>query len=353
MPSPDQTLRIGVVGTGKIAAVTSRAIRESDHATLAAVSSRRFDSAERFSQDHGAEHPFGSWREMCESDVVDAVYIATPTAACEEIAVGAASCGRHVLAEKPFVGLPTLRRIVFACRDAGVAFLDATHFVHHPRTARLKEAIREELGEPLALRSSFFAPVKNRSNIRFDPTLEPTGVVGDLAWYCFRAAAEFLALDASMERVETEVRRDPDSGAVFRATGFLTFSDGTTSSWDAGFDAGAFVQDLDVMGSEAVIHLDDFVHDWQGSYEFGGPPEDGAESTSESTAATYFVKRGKVPPREFERIETKCNTPHQVLMIDRLAALARSNNLAKDNEPWIRASLRTQELLDAAWAAAS
>ena len=346
MPSSDQTLRVGVAGTGKIARVTARAIRESRNAALAAVSSRRLARAKVFGEENGAEHPFGSWREMCDSDLIDAVYIATPTAACEEIAMAAAGCGLHVLAEKPFADLPTLRRIIDACRGAGVAFLDATHFVHHPRTARLQETIRQELGEPLALRSSFFAPVKNRSNIRFDPSLEPTGVVGDLAWYCFRATAEFLAPDATIERVETEVRRDPDSGAVFRATGFFAFGDGTTSSWDAGFDARAFVQDLDVMGSEAVVHLDDFVHDWQGSYEFGGPPEDGA------TAATYFVKRGKGRPSGFERIETPCDTPHQVFMIDRLAALAGSQNLSEDDEPWIQASLRTQELLDAAWAAA-
>lgn len=348
MSSSDQTLRVGIAGTGKIAGVTSRAIRESPNATLAAVSSRRLDSAERFSEEHGAEHAFGSWRQMCESNVIDAVYIATPTAACEEIAVAAASCGQHVLAEKPFVDLPTLLRIVDACREHGVAFLDATHFVHHPRTARLKVSIRESLGQPLALRSSFFAPVKNRSNIRFNPSLEPTGVVGDLAWYCFRATAEFLDAGTSPVRVETEVRRDPDSGAVYRATGLFSFDDGTTSSWDAGFDVGAFVQDLDLLGSDATIHLDDFVHDWFGSYDFGGPSAD----PSEIPAAGFSVKRGKVRPRQFERIETPCETPHQVLMFDRFAALAKSENLADDNAPWIRASIRTQELLDAAWMAA-
>jgi hypothetical protein len=98
--------------------------------------------------------------------------------------------------------------------------------------------------------------------------------------------------------------------------------------------------DLDVLGSRAALHLDDFVHDWQGSHEF-----------SEDIEPSFLVKRGRASPSTFETVTVPCDTPHASLMIERLVALSRSENLAQDNEPWIRATERTQELVDAAWRA--
>ena len=351
MSQSPEPLRLGIAGTGKIAGVIAHAIHEARGATLAAVSSRRRGSAEAFlhkhAESHGDTEPasggllgFGSWQEMCESDAVDAVYIATPTSTCEAIAVAAAASGKHVLAEKPFVDLPTVRRITARCREHGVAFLDATHFVHHPRTGCIKEAVRQDLGTALALRSSFFALVTNRSNIRFDPSLEPTGVIGDLGWYCFRATVEYLDPQAPLVRAEARIETDPGSGAAVRAAGFFAFEDGKTSTWDAGFDVGAFQMDLDILGRRAALHLNDFVHDWQGSHEFNDDIE-----------PSFLIKRGKASPSTFERVTVPCDTPHASLMIERFVALSRSENLAEDNEPWIRATERTQELVDAAWEA--
>lgn len=343
----DRPLRLGIVGTGKIAGVLAVAIRRARGATLAAASSRRLERARSFlDRQGGGGAAYGSWRELCESADVDAVYIATPTSACEEIALAAAAAGKHVLAEKPFVDAPTVRRITAACREHGVAFLDATHFVHHPRTESLRGAAREELGNVLGLRASFFAPVRSRDNIRFDPSLEPTGVVGDLGWYCFRAMVEFLDPELPPVQAATRLEKDPETGAAVRAAGFFAFADGRTATWDCGFDAGAFLQDLDVLGTDAAIHLDDYVHDWAGSFEFGGDSARG-----EPAAATFVVKRGKAKPEGFHEVETPCDTPHQVLMVERLVALARSGDPA-ERESWMRASERTQELVDAAWRAA-
>jgi predicted dehydrogenase len=58
----------------------------------------------------------------------------------------AAASGKHVLGEKPFANLPSLRRITAACRKKGVGFMDGTHFVHHPRTAHIKNTLREKIG---------------------------------------------------------------------------------------------------------------------------------------------------------------------------------------------------------------
>ena len=134
----DRPLRWGIVGTGGIANHMASMIKLAARAELAAVASRKIDTAKEFASKHGIAGAFGSWAEMLSSNTVDAVYVATPTSVREEVCLLAAANGKHVLGEKPFANLPSLRRITAACRKNGVGFMDGTHFVHHPRTARIK-----------------------------------------------------------------------------------------------------------------------------------------------------------------------------------------------------------------------
>jgi len=55
-----------------------------------------------------------------------------------------------------------------AAAAKGVAFMDATHFVHHPRTAAFQAAIAEKIGSPRSLHTAFYFPFSDRNNIRFD-----------------------------------------------------------------------------------------------------------------------------------------------------------------------------------------
>ncbi|MDY7095465.1 MAG: Gfo/Idh/MocA family oxidoreductase [Acidobacteriota bacterium] len=339
-------LRIGIVGTGYIAQALAPAMGESPEAELVAVASRSVGRAEQFITEHGtggqgAVKAFGSWREMIAWDGLDAVYVATPTSTREEIAVAAAEAGQHVLAEKPFDGLESLQRITTACREHGVAFLDATHFVHHPRTAQIKSEAEQRIGEPLALRTAFFFPNPDRTNIRFDPRLEPTGALGDMAWYCMRAAVEYLPGSFEVESLQTSLSRDLETGAVVRVSGSMLFGDGTTTTYDAGYDVGALVQDLDLLGTEGVIHLEDFVQDWKQGAGFDHPDH----------VVGFTQRRALAPPAEFAFVPTPSQRTAHSLMIDAFASLARHPDRQDLQEASIRASERTQGLLDAAWRA--
>ena len=74
-----KTVRWGIVGTGGIANSMARSIKAADAAVIAAVSSRRMETARAFADNHSVENAFDSWQEMCEWDGVDAIYVATPT----------------------------------------------------------------------------------------------------------------------------------------------------------------------------------------------------------------------------------------------------------------------------------
>ena len=333
-------LRFGIVGAGMIANVVAEAIRDAGEADLAAVASRRREGAEDFAGRHGVPRVFDTWRELVASEAVDAVYVATPTAVREEIGVAAAQNEKHVLADKPFASLGSLRRITAACRDRGVAFMDATHFVHHPRTAQLKRELEGRIGRVQAVRTCFFFPSMDRGNIRFDPAKEPTGAIGDMAWYSMRAIVEYMPGEGELAGAGGFAQRDEETGAVVRGSGFLAFSDGRTSTWDAGYSVGALVMDLDLLGDEGTIRLDDFVLDWAGGFAPGDP----------DYAVGFTQRSGVMTPGELEFVATPSGERATVLMIRDFVALT-GDPAGEAAAASIYASERTQGLVDAVWAA--
>jgi predicted dehydrogenase len=326
-----KTIRWGIVGTGGIANSMAGMIRMADASDIGAVSSRRMETAKAFANEHDVPNAFDSWREMIESDTVDAIYVATPTSVREEICIAAAQGGKHVLGEKPFASLPSVKRITQACREHDVAFMDGTHFVHHPRTLDIRERRQERLGFVWSVASAFQFNLTDRGNIRFNPELEPMGAIGDAGWYNMRAAVEYLSPDVVPGTVSAQLRRDSETGAAISGSGILVFEDGSTSTWNCGFDSGAVVMDLRITGTGGVINIDDFL----------GQNPDGT--------ADFLYRRGGWGRVESEEINVPSDKPGAALMFEDMAAAAADPSL---RDRWMTATERTQALLDAAWAAA-
>lgn len=334
-------LRVGVVGTGLIAGVTTAAMARSTQCRAVAVSSRRLAPAQAFADAHALAHAFDDWRALVASPAIDAVYVATPTAPRQAVCEAAAAHGKHVLAEKPFASLQSLRSITAACRTAGVAFMDATHFVHHPRHALLRASLAERIGPVQALRCSFFFPTGDRANVRYDTAQEPMGAIGDMAWYAMRAVVEYAggAQAAELRQASGCVVRDAHTGAAVRGAGVLQLAGGCTATWDVGYDAGVCVQDLQLLGTQGAIALDDFVLDWAQGYLLPLPGHD-----------TGFTQRaGVANPDGFTWVSTPSAQPQNLRMLDAFAALAREPHGAAAAAS-MQASHDTQALLDAAWA---
>ena len=322
-------MRWGIVGTGVIANAMADMIRTAEASAIAAVASRRMESAQQFADAHGVPGAFGDWREMIRSASVDAVYVATPTGLREEICIAAAKAGKHVLGEKPFASLASVERITAACRDQDVAFMDATHFVHHPRTLYIRQHSGELFGTLRSVASAFQFGFADHDNIRFDRELEPMGAIGDAGWYNMRAAVEYLPPGSKLESASAHLQRDPATGAASSGAGVLLFNEGMTSSWHCGFDSGAAVMDLRISGTEGVVNIDDFLIQ----------KPDGS--------ADYLYRRDGNDTAETINIPSL--KPCAALMFEDLAAAAADPSL---REQWMTATERTQALLDAAWAAA-
>jgi predicted dehydrogenase len=325
-------LRWGFVGTGKIANWMADVVRNTPAAELAAVASRSTATASAFAIRHGAGRGFDSWGGMLAWQGIDAVYVATPTALREEICIAAARAGKHVLGEKPFASLASLRRITAACRDHGVAFMDATHFVHHPRAAAILARTGESMGRPQSLETSFLVPLPGYSDIRYDPALEPLGALGDLGWYAMRATLEYLSPAGGLRSVSARLRHDPQTGAIIAGEGSLSFEDDTVSTWRCSFDADVVDIGLKLSGRLGHIGMDNFV----------GEEPDG-------TASYRYSKSGAADAAAtLVRVESGCSGPS--LMFQAFAAVAHDPAL---RDRWMQASERTQALLDAVRAAAA
>lgn len=333
-----KAVRFGIAGTGFIAGVVARSIDQSAGAKLTTVSSRNQETAQAFAAENTDVVPVTGIEDLLARDDVDAVYVATPTITKESIALAAISSSKHVLIDKPFLNFDSVKRIAIAAADKGVLFMDATHFVHHPRTEAIRRAIPKLIGTPRSMHTTFYFPFSDRSNIRFDRTLEPTGAVGDMAWYSMRAVVEYLQPRQALSTVAVAVERDADTGAVIRASGLVGFESGEASTFDIGYTAGTAVMDLSLLGTDGMIAMDDFVLDWHSSFAFQNP----------SIETGYIHRTGMAARQDFTFIETPSDTPGDVLMIENFAQLAVSADRGGASI-YSEASLKTQQYLDAIW----
>ena len=335
-------LRFGIVGTGMIAGVIADAITKSSSAQLTAVSSRRLDNAKSFTANRPGAAAVEGLPDLLARGDVDAIYIATPTVAKQALALAAIAAGKHVLIDKPLPSRESLQKMTTAAAAQGVALMDATHFVHHPRTAAIRAATADKIGQPRSLHTAFYFPFSDRHNIRFDRTQEPMTALGDMAWYSMRAVVEYLRPAGQIAQVATVVERDPATAAIIRASGLIAFASGETSTFDVGYTAATILMDLQLLGTTGVISMDDFVLDWSSSFAFQNP----------TIPAGYFHRTGMATREAATFIPTPAATAQEVAMIDNFAALAASPNPAQ-RAAYAAASLKTQEYLDALWKAAN
>lgn len=332
----------GIVGPGMIAGVIAEAIAKAKNAKLVAVSSRRLENAERFVAAHpGAVAVQGVEALLSRADV-EAVYIAVPTVAKEAATLAAIAAGKHVLVDKPFVDLASLRRMTDAAAAKGVLFMDATHFVHHPRTAAIRRATAEQIGAPRSLHTAFYFPFSDRANIRFDAKQEPMTALGDMAWYSMRAVVEYLRPAGAIAKVLTVPERDPETGAIVRASGLIAFTSGEVSTFDVGYTAGTVLMDLQLLGTSGVIQMDDFVLDWADGWAFRKP----------ENKAGYLHRTGMSARQEFSFVATPTATAQEVAMVENFATLTDPENAAQ-RAAYAQATLKTQKYLDAIWVAAA
>ena len=116
--------------------------KEDNRFELSAICSRTQDRAEEFAAKYGVEHTFTSIVEMASSDVIDAVYIATPNCTHAEIAIACMNHGKHVLCEKPMASnAREVKQMIEAARKNHVTLMEAMIATMNPNFMKVRELL--------------------------------------------------------------------------------------------------------------------------------------------------------------------------------------------------------------------
>ena len=200
-------LRFGTIGSGWIADEYIHGAKDSGLWELTAVYSRTQERAAAYAKQHGAKHAFTNLEEMAASDVLDAVYIASPNAFHYEQAKLFLEHGKHVICEKPLCAQARkVRELQQIAKDRGLVYLEAIMFLHLPQRKLLEDALGQ-LGQITLVKLDFCQRSSKLDrylegelpNI-FNPAME-TGALMDLGVYCVYPA---LALFGEPESFTVE-----------------------------------------------------------------------------------------------------------------------------------------------------
>lgn len=147
-------LRIGLVGTQFIGNLYCHALRQVTGAEVTAVASPNTSAA--FAEHWQIPAHSSDWREIVASDAIDAVAIATPNDSHAEIAIAAASAGKHVLCEKPLaLSLAQADAMNAASAESGTVLMYAENLLFVPMYQRVKElAKRGQVGAPFLVKQA-------------------------------------------------------------------------------------------------------------------------------------------------------------------------------------------------------
>ncbi|MFI6476962.1 Gfo/Idh/MocA family protein [Nonomuraea sp. NPDC050663] len=176
----NEPFRLGIIGSGIVAALHVKAARTLPQVEVAAVCDIRTDAAEAMAADAGAA-AYPGHREMLAAERLDGVIVTSPHTLHAQQTLDVAAAGVHVLVEKPMgTSVEDCTAMIEACRTAGVT-LAVGHVMRFSETARMAEKVVSsgELGPVRAIthRRSARYSRDSRPAWFFDPALAGGGIV--------------------------------------------------------------------------------------------------------------------------------------------------------------------------------
>jgi predicted dehydrogenase len=136
-------IRWGIIGCGEVTEVKSGpAFQKAEGSELVAVMRRRGDLAADFARRHGVRAWYDDAARLIADPTVDAVYIATPPGAHEELALAVCAARKPAYVEKPMArNHAECRRMVAAFAAAGVPLYVAYYRRALPRFVRARDLV--------------------------------------------------------------------------------------------------------------------------------------------------------------------------------------------------------------------
>jgi predicted dehydrogenase len=187
-------VRFGVIGTSRIADEFVRCASLHSEFSLDAVYSRTEEQGRAFAEKYGVKNRFTNLQEMAQSNLIDAVYIASPNSLHAKQAVLFMSFGKHVLCEKPIASnRKELSIMVEASRKNQVLLMEAMKSTFLPNFQAVKHNIHK-IGAVRKFFSNFCQYSSRYDRYKagelpnaFNPALS-NGSIMDIGVYCIYPA---------------------------------------------------------------------------------------------------------------------------------------------------------------------
>jgi D-xylose 1-dehydrogenase (NADP+, D-xylono-1,5-lactone-forming) len=289
-----EPLRWGILGTGNIASQFCAGLRETSRNRLAAVASRRPESADHFARSFQVPTAYAGYEQLLVDPAVDVVYISLPNSMHHEWTIKALRAGKHVLCEKPFAVNTQQAEEMFDTADAaGRLVMEAFMYRSHPLTRAVEQQVRAgAIGQLQLIRTSFcYRTSRIDDNIRFDPTLAG-GALMDVGCYCINFSRHFAGQEP--DQVHASARLHP-RGVDDLTAGTLHFPNGILASFTCGMTVQAD-NTACLCGTEGYIEI---------PIPWKPPQHQAAYTIAHSTPPRMDLIPGKPapPPRQMHHVD--------------------------------------------------
>ena len=250
-------VRIGILGTAKIARLFINGVRPSTAVEIVAVASRDAAKAAAFANELGIARHYDSYESMLAAPDIDAIYNPLPNSLHAEWSIRAAEAGKHVLCEKPLAAsAATAREIFAAARRNGVHVVEGYPYCAQPQTLKMRELLDAgALGRVRTIQASFGFTLADGPNIRLDPGLAG-GAMMDVGSYCVSLAR--IVAKERPSRVSASASWT-DSGVDQALVATLEFPGGLLAQVGCSFATALHRQAL-IVGTDGVLQTTFYNH---------------------------------------------------------------------------------------------
>lgn len=251
-------IRFGIIGAGFIANQFARDIQFVPGATLTAIASRDVEKAKEFQTKYQLKHAFGDYASMIESDVIDAVYIATPHNLHAEQAVLCLQHHKHVLIEKAITAnTAQLNQILQIAKDKQRTVMEAMWTRFLPSSQYVKDIVMKQTYGPVqSMEFEFGYSLIQDNNIEgrlLNPSLAGGSIldigVYPISFMQFLHPAPIQSISSKGDLHQT--------GVDIRAEIEVTFTDGVVATLKSSI-ADHYHKNGRIVCQDGVIEMVDF-----------------------------------------------------------------------------------------------
>jgi len=253
-------VNIGIIGSQFVSSIHAESLRSCAHARVVAAASPNEAHVREFAGKFSIPRHFTDYRDLLALPGLHMVVVGAPNHLHCQIAVDAASAGKHVVMEKPLcLNLAEADRMIGACRAAQVKLMYAEELCFAPKYVRLKQLLDGgALGRPTLIKQCEKHDGPHSPHF-WDVDRSGGGVTMDMGCHgieFFRwmlGRPRILSVNAQMGTHVHTARTKGDDNAVI----IVEFEGGTVGiaeeSWTK---LGGMDDRSEVHGSEGVAYAD-------------------------------------------------------------------------------------------------